>query len=129
MTDSNATRLTQWHHIVASKDLARLDDLLADDIRFRSPLYWKPLEGKAMAIRILSTVIQVFQDFRYERELIQDQTWFLEFRARIGELDLKGIDLIQLNDAGKIQEFEVMIRPVNALQTLGQEMARRLVAE
>jgi hypothetical protein len=41
---------------------------------------------------------------------------------------LRGIDLIEVNEQGKIVDFEVMIRPANALQTLGAEMGRRLAA-
>jgi hypothetical protein len=53
----------------------------------------------------------------------------LEFEARIGELSMRGIDLIETNEQGKIVDFEVMIRPANALQVLGAEMGRRLAAK
>jgi hypothetical protein len=50
----------------------------------------------------------------------------LEFSARVGDLSLKGIDLIRFNDKERIQEFEVFIRPANGLQALGEEMKKRL---
>lgn len=50
----------------------------------------------------------------------------LEFSARVGERQIKGIDLICFDEAGKIVEFEVMVRPMSGLQALGEEMARRL---
>jgi hypothetical protein len=42
------------------------------------------------------------------------------------ELSLRGVDLIKINEEGRIIDFEVMIRPANALQTLGAEMGKRL---
>ena len=51
-----------------------------------------------------------------------------DLEARIGEFSLRGIDLIETNETGKIIDFEVMIRPANALQLLGAEMNRRLTA-
>lgn len=122
-TDS---RLALWHDIVASKDTTRLGNLLADDILFYSPVFWQPKQGKMAAFIILSTVIEVFEDFTYHREWLMGDEWALEFSARIGDKQLKGLDLITLDESGKIVRFEVLIRPLNGLQALGMEMGRRL---
>ncbi|MNO82534.1 hypothetical protein D3C76_738130 [compost metagenome] len=52
----------------------------------------------------------------------------LEFSARVGGKELKGIDMIRFNEQGRIVEFEVMVRPLSGLQALGEEMGRRLGA-
>ena len=118
--------LTRWHQFVESPNADILHEILADDVKFHSPFVWKPKDGKAIATQILLTATQVFQNFRYVREIAQENNFCLEFEANIGELTLRGVDLIQLNEAGKIIDFEVMIRPANALQTLGMEMSKRL---
>ncbi len=82
-----------------------------------------------MTAKILTTVSQVFQNFRYVREIISDKQICLEFEAEIGELTLRGVDLIALDDDGAIIDFEVMVRPANALQMLGMEMGKRLQME
>ncbi len=66
--------------------------------------------------------------FQYHREFItaDGHGVVLEFSANIGEKQLKGVDVIQFDDSGKIIEFEVMVRPFNALQALGEEMGKRL---
>ncbi len=89
-----------------------------------------PYEGAATVNLILNTVLQVFEDFRYHRELASAQgaDVVLEFSARVGDRELKGIDMIRFDDEGKIVEFEVMIRPMSGLQALGDEMKRRLAA-
>lgn len=119
-------QLSLWHKFVETQDAKILDELLAENVQFHSPFVWKPKDGKAITKIILTTVTQVFQDFRYVREILDDNNWALEFEAKIGELTLRGVDLIQLNDEGKIIDFEVMVRPANALQALGMEMGRRL---
>lgn len=121
-------RLQRWHRIVFQRDLVALGDCLAEDVLFHSPFLWKPYPGRMATFVILSTVVEVFQDFQYHRELVIGDDWALEFSARVGDLSLKGIDLIRWNDEGKIQEFEVFIRPANALQALGAEMKGRLAS-
>jgi hypothetical protein len=118
--------ISRWHEFVETQNAAILDEILATDVKFHSPFIWKPKEGKAVTILILTTVTKVFEDFRYVREICDEQNFALEFEARIGELNLRGVDLIQLGDDGKIVDFEVMIRPANALQALGMEMGKRL---
>lgn len=118
--------LDQWHHIVFARDLEALSAILAEEVVFRSPFVWKPYYGRVPTFIILSTVIDLFQDFAYHREIVDGDNWALEFSARVGDLSLKGIDLIRWNDAGQIVEFEVFVRPYNALQALGQEMQQRL---
>ncbi|MCA9965734.1 MAG: nuclear transport factor 2 family protein [Anaerolineales bacterium] len=120
------TRLTLWHDIVASKDTSRLGNLLADDILLYSPVFWQPKQGKMAAFIILSTVIEVFEDFTYHREWLMGDEWALEFSARIGDKQLKGVDLVTFDESGKIVRFEVLIRPLNGLQALGMEMGQRL---
>ena len=121
--------ILRWHQFVESPNADILHEILADDVKFHSPFVWKPKDGKAVTIQILMTVTQVFQNFRYVREIEQENNFCLEFEANIGELTLRGVDLISLNDDGKIIDFEVMIRPANALQALGLEMGRRLEAK
>ncbi|MEP6904280.1 MAG: nuclear transport factor 2 family protein [Actinomycetota bacterium] len=118
--------LSLWHKFVETQNAAILKEILADDIKFHSPFVWKPKDGKAITIDILTTVAKVFKDFKYVREILDGQNFALEFEARIGELTLRGVDLIELDESGKIIDFEVMIRPANALQMLGTEMGKRL---
>ena len=126
MVEKRRLSLELWHDIVFNKRLEILGDLLSDDVVFRSPFLWKPYHGRYPAFVILSTVSEVFRDFAYHRELVQDNTWALEFSASVGELSIKGIDLIELDEEGLIKEFEVFIRPANGLLALGEQMKRRL---
>lgn len=118
--------LQLWHKFVETQDAAILNELLAENVQFHSPFVWKPKDGKVITTVILTTVTQVFKEFRYVREILDENNWALEFEAKIGDLTLRGVDLIQINEDGQIIDFEVMVRPANALQTLGLEMSRRL---
>ena len=122
-------QLLEWHHFVKTQNVAILDELLADEVRFHSPFVWKSKEGKLITMAVLTTVATVFEDFRYIREILDENNWALEFEAKVGNLNLRGIDLIQLNESGKIIDFEVMIRPANALQAVGLEMTKKLAEQ
>jgi hypothetical protein len=125
-----AASLRQWHRIVASGDLAALPALLHPDVVFRSPAAFKPYHGAPAVALILRTVFGVFSGFAYERQFATGDGLdiALEFRARVGDRQLKGIDLIRFDADGRIVDFEVMIRPASGLQALSEEMGRRLAA-
>jgi hypothetical protein len=72
-------------------------------------------------------VVPVSSNFRYHRTFIAgSHDVALEFGANIGKWQLKGIDLIKFNEAGEMVEFEVMVRPIKALEALGAEMGNRI---
>jgi hypothetical protein len=122
--------LARWHAFVASGDPADLAPLLADTIVFRSPFVQAPIPGHPATMLVLTTVVQIFQDFRYRRTFVAgSHDVALEFSANIGKWQLKGIDLISFDEAGRMVEFEVMVRPIKALQALGEEMGLRIGPE
>lgn len=114
--------------MVASKDLSGLEVIIHPDAVFRSPMAFKPYQSAQAVTLLLRTVLTVFEDFTYHRQLVSADglSVVLEFSARVGERGLKGIDLIQFNTEGLITDFEVMIRPMSGLQALGAEMGARL---
>ncbi len=122
--------LDGWHAFVASGDPSQLTPLLAPDIVFRSPAVQGPMPGRDIAGLVLKTVVNVFEDFRYHRTFVagsHDVT--LEFSARVGKWELKGVDLIRFNARGEMAEFEVMIRPLKALEALAEAMGARIGPE
>ncbi len=126
MNETQSKTYRIWHEFIETPDAEKLALILHDDVKFHSPFVWKPKEGRAMTTAILLTVTEIFADFRYVREIKNDSHWALEFEARVGAFHLRGVDLIELDADGKIIDFEVMIRPANALNALGAEMGRKL---
>ena len=126
-----AATLLRWHQMIAAGDLSRLPELLHPQAVFRSPMAFTPYESAAAVNLILNTVVRVFEDFAYHRELASTDGTdvVLEFSARVGDRQLKGIDMIRFDEAGLITDFEVMIRPMSGLQALGEEMGRRLAPQ
>jgi hypothetical protein len=119
--------LAGWHRFVETGSTDVLAPLLAGDVVFRSPFVQTPFPGRAATPLVLTTVVQIFENFRYHRTFIAgSHDAALEFSANIGKWQLKGIDLIQFNANGEMAEFEVMIRPIKALQALGEEMGNRI---
>ena len=119
--------LEGWHRFVASGDRDLLASLLSEHIVFRSPFVQSPIPGRAATLLVLTTVVQIFENFRYHRTFIAgSHDVALEFASDIGKWQLKGIDLIRFNERGEMVEFEVMIRPIKALTALGEEMGNRI---
>lgn len=119
--------LAGWHRFVETQREDVLRPLFAENTVFRSSFVHLPIPGREASLLILTTVVTIFENFRYHRTFIAgSHDVALEFSANIGELELKGIDLIKFSAAGEIIEFEVMIRPIKALQTLGMHMSARI---
>ena len=102
--------------------------LLAPDVVFRSPIVHKPYRGPDAVRALLEGVLAVFEDFRYERVIGAPDAvdHALVFVARIGDRELEGCDFIHVNDAGRIDELCVMVRPGSGLMALGEAMKRQL---
>ncbi len=130
MKPAAAASLALWHEMVSLQDMGRLPTILNDGAVFRSPMAFKPYVSATAVNLILNTVMKVFTQFEYHRQLVSEDglNVVLEFSAMVDGKSLKGIDLIRFDEAGLIVDFEVMVRPFNALQALGAEMGARLAA-
>ena len=125
---STSPVIQAWHQLVASRDMAALGRLLADDVVFHSPVVHTPQRGKAVTYQYLAAAMQVLNNtsFRYEREIVGGHDAVLEFATEIDGLQINGIDLIRWNDAGQITDFKVMVRPLKAVNLLHQKMGEML---
>ncbi len=116
--------MKQFRAAVEAGDFAALGELLAEDVVFRSPVAFKPYEGRAIVAAILRGVGRVFTDFRYVRELADPdgQGSALVFETVVDGVSINGIDLIRTNDEGLISELTVMVRPLSGANALAQAM-------
>jgi len=124
---SNAT-LGAWHQMIEERNAGALDEVLADDAVFHSPVVHTPQEGKALTKMYLTAAIMVLgnSNFSYVREVVGESDAVLEFTAEINGIQINGVDMIHWNADGKIDDFKVMIRPLKAVNLLHQLMGRML---
>jgi hypothetical protein len=123
--------IDRWHDLMRARDMSGLEHLLADTVVFESPALHTPQPGKALTRKYLEAANIVLNNdtFRYVGEWRGPQSAVLEFRCRLGEVEVDGIDMIEWNDAGQITRFKVMVRPFKALQTLMTLMAAELARQ
>ena len=134
--------IEKWHEIMksgGSDAAAKLDDLLHDDVVFYSPVVFTPQKGKDVTKLYLAAASGVFSTkkknrseekkeskFRYVKELVEGNTACLEFETEMNGIYVNGIDLITWNDDNKITEFKVLIRPLQAVNTIHEMMGKML---
>jgi len=110
----------------------KFEDMMAqfaEKAVLHSPVTFAPFEGRAAIQQLLTILLEIFEDFRYTDELeAQDGTAALIFRARVGDRDLQGLDLIRFDESGLIRDLTVMIRPRSAIEALLAEVGPRLAA-
>ena len=120
--------IAAWHRVARDRDVAGLEALLDDDAVFLSPVVHSPQRGKKLVLMYLGGAIRVLANpsFRYVREIIGDADAMLEFETEIDGVLVNGVDIIKWNDAGRIVEFKVMIRPLKAITLVHERMGALL---
>jgi hypothetical protein len=99
---------------------------------FRSPVLFKPYEGREQVVKVLRAADRVLglgDEFRYVHQLedADDRVAILEFETVVEGKQVEGIDKLTFDDEGKITELKVMIRPASALQLVGAKMAEEFL--
>lgn len=124
------TILAAWHDLIRSRDPRALDALLADGVVFHSPVVHTPQRGKAITSAYLGAALQLFLNgsFRYLREVSGPNDAMLEFEVEIDGILVNGVDMMRWDEAGRIVDFKVMLRPLKAVNLIHRKMAEMLAA-
>lgn len=121
-------RSDAFRRAAENKDFSAVDDLFTEDVTFRSPVVFKPYEGRDAIRMLLTAVVQVFEDFRYAEHVENGDVAVLQFKARVGDREVDGVDILKFADDGRIREMMVMVRPMSGVHALAEAMRERLEA-
>jgi hypothetical protein len=121
-------RSDRFRAAAEGKDFSALDELFAEDVSFRSPVVFKPYEGREAIAMILGAVVEVFEEFRYTDQIESSETAVLMFEARVGDRELNGVDILRFDADGRIRELIVMVRPMSGVNALAEAMQAKLAA-
>jgi len=135
MTKKN---IKKWHDHIKGNYPGGFDELLDDDVIFYSPIVFSPQKGKELTTLYLLAAGNTFggdqskdgtleeSSFKYTKEVLNDNQAVLEFETQIDGKYVNGVDIITFNDHGKIIEFKVMIRPLQAVNIIHEKMQEML---
>ena len=130
--------IKKWHDHIKGEFRGGFDELLADDVIFYSPIVFSPQNGKELTTLYLMAAGNTFggdkakdgtlegSSFNYTKEILEGNQAMLEFETQIDGKHVNGVDIITFNDSGKISEFKVMIRPLQAVQIIHEQMQKML---
>ncbi len=135
------TTIENWHRYIRGEFPGGLDELLAEDVVFYSPIVFSPQKGKELTKLYLNAAGVTFGDgggdaktsaeklpskFRYSKQTLTGNYAILEFETELRGKYVNGVDIITCDDEGKIIEFKVMIRPLQAVNLMHELMASML---
>lgn len=128
---AHPSALARWHELVATRNVRGLNELLAEECVFHSPVVHTPQAGKAATFQYLAAAFKVFfnPSFKYVREVAGANDAILEFELTIDGIYINGVDMIRWNDAGQVTDFKVMIRPLKGVNLIHQKMAAMLQSQ
>ena|SRR5512144_2299353 len=109
-----------------SKDVSAIEALFAEDVVFRSPVVFKPYEGRDAVAMLLGAVVQVLEDFRYTDQVETGDAAALAFSARVGDREVDGIDFLHFDSDGRVNRLAVYVRPLSGINALAEAMQRKL---
>jgi hypothetical protein len=133
--------IENWHRNMRGELPGGLESMIADDCVFYSPIVFSPQKGKELTVLYLNAAGATFSGggdgqasaenitksgFRYSKEVMSGSCAVLEFETEVQGKYINGIDMITCNGEGKIIEFKVMIRPLQAINLMHQQMAAML---
>jgi hypothetical protein len=119
--------LASWHKIVADRNPEALDEILAEDCVFHSPVVHSPQHGRELTRMYLTGAMHVLGDkFHYIKEITGDGHAVLEFVCEVDNLQVNGVDIISFDADGRISEFKVMLRPLKAVNAVHAKMREML---
>ena len=120
--------ISNWHNVVKHHDKKLLKTMLDKDAVFYSPILFKPQKGRKMVMAYLLAAAKMFEhaNFHYVKEVTSGREAVLEFNAEIDGLTIDGVDIITCNEEGLITEFKVMLRPLKAIEKVGEKMKAQL---
>lgn len=131
--------IAKWHANLRGQLPGGLDELLDDDVVFYSPIVFTPQAGKAITKLYLQAAGQTLpgeasdessastpSGFHYTKEVLAGDTAVLEFETTVAGKYVNGVDIIRCNEHGRIVEIRVMIRPLQAINLVHQQMAAAL---
>lgn len=103
-------------------------ELFREDAVFRSPVLFKPYEGRDQVLTVVRAAERVLATggrFRYVHQLEdpEGRVAMLEFATEVDGKQVEGIDKLSFDAGGRITELKVMIRPASALQVVAARMA------
>jgi len=126
--------IKKWHDHIKGEFPGGFDELLADDVIFYSPIVFSPQKGKDLTTLYLMAAGNTFggdqskdgtlqeSSFKYTKEVLDGNQAILEFETQIDGKYVNGVDIITFNSEGKISEFKVMIRPLQAVNIIHEKM-------
>ena len=130
------TVIERWHAHMRGELPGGLDELLDNDVVFYSPIVYTPQRGKDITKLYLQAAGQTLPGekssstggsaFHYTKQVLAGDTAVLEFETTVEGKYVNGVDIIRCNEAGRIVEFRVMIRPLQAVNLVHQQMAKML---
>ena len=126
--------IERWHAFMRGETPDALNELLADDVVFYSPVVYTPQRGKDITTMYLRAAGVALPgdggegSFRYTKQVLADDTAVLEFETTVAGKYVNGVDIIRCDAVGRIVEFRVMIRPLQAVNAVHEQMRAQLEA-
>jgi hypothetical protein len=100
---------------MGARDLGPLREALAEDAVLRSPIFSVPFEGREAALELFSVLFEVFGEMTYTADIPGEPHHIFVWSSEIDGEPIEGGDTVRYDEAGRIAEITVFMRPLRGI--------------
>lgn len=126
MSSAIASAADAMRRAFIERDFSLAAGTLAENVVLHSPVLERTWSTKAVVERLGPAMMSVFEDIRFAPVITDGDAAVVSFKARCGPVDAQLIEVLYLDDRGKVAELTLYIRPLPALRAVARAMQARV---
>ena len=118
---------TPYRAALDARDADALAAACAPGVAFNSPITSRiRFEGREDFRELARTVLDLYDEFRVVEEFGSYETRAVHMHARVGSQELDEVQILRLDDQGRVREITMFVRPLAGLAALTAALGPRL---
>ena len=112
-----------------NRDLEAMEELLADDVSFHSPVISEPgFQGKKAVMALYRVVFDAITDDEFTHEYGDSSSRVFVANGKVLGQPFKATNLVEFDADGKVREIWVMARPLAGVAAIAEAIGSGLAA-
>jgi len=106
-----------------ARDMQKVAENISEDIVLKSPIFADPFVGREQAVEVITHLLSVVDQFEPGEVLWGEDKFAAILKLRVGTTDVEGVDVITLNEEGKVNSMTIQWRPLPAVVEVQNRLA------
>lgn len=104
-------------------DLEKIAESLSEDVVLKSPIFADPFVGRERALGVITHLLNAVDHFSPGEIFWGEGKYAVTLNFTVGSTDIEGVDVVALNEDGKIKSMTIQWRPLPAIVEVQNRLA------